>query len=856
MPKEIKTTKKSTTKKPAPALKKTVKKPVSKSEKTNKVVAQKKTASKKLLDLDKQKTAALIKKIKLAEKAENTEFLFKKTANQQKKSKKIISNEDEIVILPNKVNLRLLERVKQYQEKFYKKSEEVVIRVAIIGGYIFIFSGLLFSLLTIKSINNQALKANIITTLCEKEKDCFNNSGTTSNVIADKNNSENQVKNSELFLTSATENQEPTLAFLNQPDLSTTEDFHLQASLKFVENPLLILTSETTGEVISIENTKTEADIYTFILPISVLVGDNFNVTVEATAIATKNKILFQGRPLLFKTAKDTPNKKIGETAEEGNQELIEVEEVEVLDDSEAFDKEDEKTDSVGGEEKSTENNDEINNEISEGDLTENSLRATFVPETKALKLSLISETAKKVEIYAQNKLSHTPIFLGLATKINTNWTYFIKENSLPAGNYIFFAKTENNTEINRSDFISVTINHENLSTEQNSLTENNTDIVILNEKVKKAFAVDGDESVLIVRQNYFSNFAESLKEIGENKTNQILNTEVNNFLAEKAIKLNGEFSRFGSIFLVQNPSLLSLAQNQLQEVGKDLTQSFLENTNYSSLEKEEVTFLIQEKLAFLQDKVKDYEVNLKNRSDLIKKDSDSDGVSDFDEVNIYNTNPFHPDSDGDRFLDGVEIARNFNPLNPNSENYFTPETPERIKAQSTFNLKINQISPLVKINNEIGLAQVFLKIEGEGIPNSFVTLITKNDFKTITNFAKTNKDGKFSFVLEKELTNGEYSAYLLYSANSGKIIDRSEAFVFTKTGDLIKNNNVNNTTLTSSENHYLVAQELSYSSSTASMGVVSLGIILLSMGKILLREKREEEIEEVSLQKNLKGRK
>lgn len=42
--------------------------------------------------------------------------------------------------------------------------------------------------------------------------------------------------------------------------------------------------------------------------------------------------------------------------------------------------------------------------------------------------------------------------------------------------------------------------------------------------------------------------------------------------------------------------------------------------------------------------------------------DTDSDEVSDYDEINTWGTIPTNPDSDGDTYLDGVEITGGFNP--------------------------------------------------------------------------------------------------------------------------------------------------------------------------------------------------
>ncbi len=53
---------------------------------------------------------------------------------------------------------------------------------------------------------------------------------------------------------------------------------------------------------------------------------------------------------------------------------------------------------------------------------------------------------------------------------------------------------------------------------------------------------------------------------------------------------------------------------------------------------------------------------------DPLNPDSDGDGLSDGDEINIYGTSPHSYDSDGDGVGDGDEIARGLDPLNPDTD--------------------------------------------------------------------------------------------------------------------------------------------------------------------------------------------
>ena len=47
--------------------------------------------------------------------------------------------------------------------------------------------------------------------------------------------------------------------------------------------------------------------------------------------------------------------------------------------------------------------------------------------------------------------------------------------------------------------------------------------------------------------------------------------------------------------------------------------------------------------------------------------DSDNDGLTDNDEINVWYTDPNNPDTDGDGYLDGNEVEHGYDPLIPGS---------------------------------------------------------------------------------------------------------------------------------------------------------------------------------------------
>lgn len=60
--------------------------------------------------------------------------------------------------------------------------------------------------------------------------------------------------------------------------------------------------------------------------------------------------------------------------------------------------------------------------------------------------------------------------------------------------------------------------------------------------------------------------------------------------------------------------------------------------------------------------------VDLKAALDLQKKDTDQDGLSDFEELHVYNTSPYLADSDSDGFTDKQELEASEDPNCPRGQ--------------------------------------------------------------------------------------------------------------------------------------------------------------------------------------------
>lgn len=67
-------------------------------------------------------------------------------------------------------------------------------------------------------------------------------------------------------------------------------------------------------------------------------------------------------------------------------------------------------------------------------------------------------------------------------------------------------------------------------------------------------------------------------------------------------------------------------------------------------------------------DTLTDGEEVLSHGTDPLKVDTDGDGLSDADEINVHKTNPLRADTDGDGISDADELAAGTDPLNPDSD--------------------------------------------------------------------------------------------------------------------------------------------------------------------------------------------
>lgn len=177
--------------------------------------------------------------------------------------------------------------------------------------------------------------------------------------------------------------------------------------------------------------------------------------------------------------------------------------------------------------------------------------------------------------------------------------------------------------------------------------------------------------------------------------------------------------------------------------------------------------------------------------------DTDGDGVSDYDEVNIYHTNYNDADTDNDGVPDGAEIVNHTNP-HGNEPATETSATTTNATVSSPIDEGVTFEDPLITgvekkslltVSNvqvaEVGTSDEGLTtakkliLSGTALPNSFVTLYVFSTPIVVT--IKADSTGAWVYTLDKELPNGSHQVVSAITDEGGHILAKSETLPFVK---------------------------------------------------------------------------
>lgn len=143
-------------------------------------------------------------------------------------------------------------------------------------------------------------------------------------------------------------------------------------------------------------------------------------------------------------------------------------------------------------------------------------------------------------------------------------------------------------------------------------------------------------------------------------------------------------------------------------------------------------------------------EDQIKNLTELRAKDTDNDGLSDYDELYVYGTSPYLEDSDSDSYSDKLEIETGNNPLCPAGQKCLVDTEAKATSSQTTvtakslvdpYNISPTEIRQLL-LNS--GLDQATLdEIDDTSLRQMFLQayLETENQVGSVSGQTSSNTD-------------------------------------------------------------------------------------------------------------------
>ncbi|MES2436976.1 MAG: hypothetical protein V4519_03100 [Patescibacteria group bacterium] len=144
-----------------------------------------------------------------------------------------------------------------------------------------------------------------------------------------------------------------------------------------------------------------------------------------------------------------------------------------------------------------------------------------------------------------------------------------------------------------------------------------------------------------------------------------------------------------------------------------------------------------------------------KNQGDLVFKDSDSDTLSDFDEVHVFKTDP-------SIFTSQIIPSQ-----------YQDPHT-AGITASNIF--EVRNISYVASSSTD----SKSIVVEGTALPNSTLTLFIYSN--PIIASVKANAQGLWKYIVTDPLEDGNHTLYIASVNGEGTIVSKSEPTSFSKT--------------------------------------------------------------------------
>ncbi|MEK7531627.1 MAG: Ig-like domain-containing protein [Patescibacteria group bacterium] len=434
--------------------------------------------------------------------------------------------------------------------------------------------------------------------------------------------------------------------------------------------------------------------------------------------------------------------------------------------------------------------------------------------------------SAQTVELYYRREGSLTDFYLGSLLRKGTDekmWGLLWDSRNAPNSHISVFPRVKNQygTYDGRALYFLVSNAHEPFTTIESQqvrdiIQEKNPEVVEAQKEATKQSGTNEKEikeNIAILLDNYSNKVAERAVKAPVRVGNRTIQNreayEAKRKIEEEATRAKKDLQetlekRAMTLHKVQDGGFISeeakveilhQVDDALKSIDEEATKHGI---SVSLVEKESVKQDISAQVTTLQTVITKRDELVRERTGLnIFLDSDKDAVSDFDEVNLYGTDPLVADTDKDGYNDGQEVLHGFDPLDSKSEVPIVYQDPKKQGEEDKGLLRVSAIT--LDTSTSLGATEVVSKgsprtetsqqttfqrdgrlvLEGSAPPNSFATLYIFSTPIIVTVRAQAN--GVWKYTLDKELEDGNHEVYVAITNNSGEIVAKSSPLSFVK---------------------------------------------------------------------------
>ena len=162
--------------------------------------------------------------------------------------------------------------------------------------------------------------------------------------------------------------------------------------------------------------------------------------------------------------------------------------------------------------------------------------------------------------------------------------------------------------------------------------------------------------------------------------------------------------------------------------------------------------------------------------------DQDADGISDYDEENLYHTDKFNPFSGGSVLSDGERLLLGLDP-HSNSLTPVVTESP-RTAPQIERLFSVSDIALVTAPSSATTSESRKIHIRGTAPQHAFVTLYVYSTPIIVT--VRTDTWGSFDYELDAQLADGSHELFVASVNDTGKVLATSAPIPFVKTAEAI----------------------------------------------------------------------